>query len=253
MPLILKDPVGWDESSLRYTDVAATLLRARLCLTGVATWRGCWVFISLWSRRARWGMMFPLHWHTADRTTRMIFKGVFHPQVHIYLLVLWAWQRRPCSQTNQRQASGHRIRLVRKVNFIPLLWPQTALFERRDDVKWQSGRASCGAWNGMTSCSCVFVPKTCFFAALDICAHAPARLLSPLKDLRARRAGVTKRVAPIFAPIADYQKRTVHQTWTIRLRDETCHGVETDRQNISSWRRSPAEPSRTSSFLIPPG
>lgn len=37
MPLILKDPVGWEESSLRYTDVAATLVRARLCLTGVAT------------------------------------------------------------------------------------------------------------------------------------------------------------------------------------------------------------------------
>lgn len=37
MPLILKDPVGCDESSLRYTEVPATLVKARLCLTGVAT------------------------------------------------------------------------------------------------------------------------------------------------------------------------------------------------------------------------
>lgn len=37
MPLILKDPVGWDESSLRYTEVPATLVRAGLCLAGVAT------------------------------------------------------------------------------------------------------------------------------------------------------------------------------------------------------------------------
>lgn len=37
MPLILKEPVGCDESSLRYTEVPATLVRARLCLTGVAT------------------------------------------------------------------------------------------------------------------------------------------------------------------------------------------------------------------------
>lgn len=51
MPLILKDPVGWDESSLRYTGDPAILVRARLCLTGVATWRGCWVFISLWTSR----------------------------------------------------------------------------------------------------------------------------------------------------------------------------------------------------------
>lgn len=35
-------------------------------------------------------------------------------QAHIYLLVLWAWQRRPHLQTNQRQAFSHQIRAVRK-------------------------------------------------------------------------------------------------------------------------------------------
>lgn len=146
--------------------------------------------------------------------------------------------------------------LRKEANFLPVLWNKqpysrgvmtsscTVILNRCD---WK-GRAPCGGLNRMMSRCCVFILKwwseDVFLCSRDICAHTPARLLSPLKDLRTRRAGITKRVAPIFASIADYQKRTV-QTWTIRcelpsrLRDQTSHGVETDQSAI--WATQPAE------------